>query len=134
MQRRLVLAKQLFCAAVLLAPLILLGCASVPRAGAEKRAQAEAALQPKTRFGVFAPGPAGCAEAASTDSLRQCLEFQRFLFEDCVGRLSYAQQRWMIPQLGRFASEDPVGVTAGRMLAVRELSGFGYVGGNPLRW
>jgi RHS repeat-associated protein len=53
---------------------------------------------------------------------------------DSDSGLSYAQQRWMAPALGRFLSEDPVGVTPERLLAVRELNGFGYAGGNPGRW
>jgi RHS repeat-associated protein len=53
---------------------------------------------------------------------------------DTDSGLSYAQQRWMIPQLGRFASEDPIGATGQRLLGARELNGFGYAGANPLRW
>jgi RHS repeat-associated protein len=48
--------------------------------------------------------------------------------------LSYAQQRWYAPELGRFLSEDPIGVSDGRLFNPNELNGFGYAGSNPTRY
>jgi RHS repeat-associated protein len=48
--------------------------------------------------------------------------------------LSYAQQRWYLPQLGRFLSEDPIGAASSRLQSGRELDGFGYAAANPTRW
>jgi RHS repeat-associated protein len=53
---------------------------------------------------------------------------------DPDARLSNAQQRWYTPGIGRFLSEDPVGAVSHRLQSGRELDGFAYAGGNPLRW
>ncbi len=47
--------------------------------------------------------------------------------------LSYAQQRWYAPKLGRFLSEDPLGMTPDRMMGLTDLNGFAYAGNNPNR-
>jgi RHS repeat-associated protein len=43
--------------------------------------------------------------------------------------LSYAQQRWYDPRIGRFLSEDPV---FGDLQRPNSLQAFGYANGNPL--
>jgi RHS repeat-associated protein len=43
--------------------------------------------------------------------------------------LSYAQQRWYSPEVGRFLSEDPV---FGDLANPSSLHGFGYGNGNPM--
>jgi RHS repeat-associated protein len=53
---------------------------------------------------------------------------------DVTSGLSYAQQRWYAPELGRFLSEDPVGANAERLTRGRNLDGFAYGGGNPGAW
>jgi RHS repeat-associated protein len=55
-------------------------------------------------------------------------------YNDTTSQLSYANQRWYAPELGRFLSEDPLGATASRVRGGYELDGYGYGRGNPGRW
>lgn len=48
--------------------------------------------------------------------------------------LSYAQQRWYQPGVGRFLSEDPIGATEERLREPGRLQTFAYAAANPLRW
>jgi RHS repeat-associated protein len=48
---------------------------------------------------------------------------------DADAGLSYAQQRWYDPRIGRFLSEDPV---FGDLTRPNSLHAFGYANGNPL--
>ncbi|MBS2023439.1 MAG: Ig-like domain-containing protein, partial [Deltaproteobacteria bacterium] len=50
---------------------------------------------------------------------------------DPKSQLSYAEQRWYAPELGRFLSEDAIGATPGRIASGMGLGGFAYAGGNP---
>jgi RHS repeat-associated protein len=50
---------------------------------------------------------------------------------DSDAGLSYAQQRWYDPGVGRFLSEDPL---FGDVANPNSLMAWGYANGNPLRW
>jgi RHS repeat-associated protein len=77
-------------------------------------------------FGKFRSGPSNWTQPTASDATLACAG-QHF---DPQSGLSYAQQRWYAPELGRFLSEDPLGHDPNRM---RELDGFGYGSGNPER-
>jgi len=53
---------------------------------------------------------------------------------DADSTLSYAQQRWYKPGVGRFLSEDPTGVTVTRLRSGQDLDGFTYTAGAPTRY
>src|SRR5690606_11022224 len=53
---------------------------------------------------------------------------------DTIAGLTYAKARWYAPELGRFLSEDPIGVTGGRLLGPTELNTLAYANANPARF
>ncbi|HYH99709.1 RHS repeat-associated core domain-containing protein [Hyalangium sp.] len=71
-------------------------------------------------------------QGEAPDGLGPTLAYAGQHFDSDVG-LSYAQQRWYSPDIGRFLSEDPVGAM-GYLSTPTELNSWLYARGNPMAY